>query len=153
MTLYGMTCGYWTDDNEDRDRHYQAHRAAHDYLDAPIFLDEANLGGVEPPVLRGCARNIKTGKKRGAAARKAATDQHPGLIESPSDYLIRSWLDAEATHTKGGEPIEVIGPAPHPNEIATRQAAEAGLYPVVHDEDGNEIDPLTVVGAHDARSG
>jgi len=151
MTLYGMACGYWSDDAEERNEHYLDHRALRVEVPQPVFLDEAVLGGLTPPVLRECAAGVKLTAKKRAAARKAASAE--GVIEMPEDYLIRSWFNAVADHTTGGVPVEVQGPPPHPNEIATRQAAEAGLYPVVHDEDGNEIDPLAVVGAHDASSG
>jgi len=154
MTLYGLTCGYWTDDLDERNQHYRDHRAIGAELAQPVFLDEHGLNGATPPVLRGCAQDVKLTAKKRAAANKARPPEPEGVITAPEDYLVRSWLNAEATHLHGGvEPVAAPIPEPHPNEIATRQAAEAGLYPVVHDEDGNEIDPLTVVGAHDARNG
>lgn len=57
-----------------------------------------------------------------------ADDSTP-RIETPEDYTLRSWLDAEADYLTGGvELTDVPIPEPHPNEIATREAVDAGVY-------------------------
>lgn len=55
------------------------------------------------------------------------------VIETPEDYLLRSWCDAEQGLHKGAvEPTNVPDPEPHPNEVATRKAVEAGIYAADH---------------------
>lgn len=50
-------------------------------------------------------------------------------IETPEDMTRRWWLDMEATHKYGGvEPTNIPVSEPHPNEVATRQAVEGGIY-------------------------
>jgi hypothetical protein len=48
----------------------------------------------------------------------------------PEDYTLATWLGAEAVYK--GEPldlaVDVPAPAPHPNEVATREAVKAGVY-------------------------
>jgi len=67
---------------------------------------------------------------------------------SPESYTQATWLGAEAAF-KGElvEPVDVPEPEPHPNEVATLEAARAGLYPVQEEGD----DPLDAVGARDVQ--
>lgn len=55
------------------------------------------------------------------------------MINTPEDYTLRSWLDAEQGLHKGAvEPTDIPTPDPHPNEIATREAVDAGAYAAEH---------------------
>lgn len=51
------------------------------------------------------------------------------VIKTPEDYEQRAWLDAEqGLHKKPVQLTDMPTPEPHPNEIATREAVEAGVY-------------------------
>lgn len=53
MALYGLTCGYWTDDPEDLDRHLlEDHINADDVYD--LFEDQAP----KDVVLRQCEQKV-----------------------------------------------------------------------------------------------
>lgn len=55
------------------------------------------------------------------------------MINTPEDYTLRAWLDAEQGLHKGPvEPADIPAPEPHPNEIATREAVDAGVYAAEH---------------------
>lgn len=51
-----------------------------------------------------------------------------GVIRTPEDETLRWWLDMEATHLHGGVAITTPTPEPHPNEVATREAVDNGVY-------------------------
>lgn len=50
-------------------------------------------------------------------------------IDTPEDVVQQSWLNAEHLFDTGaGEPAVSPVPEPHPNEVATRAAVDAGTY-------------------------
>jgi hypothetical protein len=56
VTLYGLTCGYWTDDPEDLDDHViQHHNAGSGDQLFDLFDDQAPTD----PVLRNCSDGIR----------------------------------------------------------------------------------------------
>jgi hypothetical protein len=55
------------------------------------------------------------------------------MAYTPEDYTLQTWLAFEKMHN--GEPMDEPPPQqiePHPNEIATREAVEAGVYTAEH---------------------
>lgn len=56
MTLYGLTCGYWTDDPEDLDEHViRHHNAGTDDQLYDLFEDQAP----DNPILQDCSDGIR----------------------------------------------------------------------------------------------
>lgn len=64
MTMYGLSCGYWTDDEAEHKQHWADHKDQGELLtvmDASVLPDNfADLGA-----MRGCVEGVGTAENRG----------------------------------------------------------------------------------------